>query len=170
MTPALFTRALYEALLPIDLLPATREIVIAQGALESGWGKSLVSRSGFNHWNLTAGKSWRGPVIGGGDLEYPPDGGPPVRIRQRFRRYGSHHEAVVDYFAFLRGFRRYARALDALLLGKDGEFLTWLRNDDPATAEVEGGFFTAPLADYRLGFLRCLADVRRLLAAREAVA
>ena len=159
MSPAIFTRALSEALSTLrELSPTAREIVIAQGALESGWGTSLASRLGFNHWNLTAGSVWKGPVIGGGDLEYPPDGGPPAKIVQRFRKYPDHLSACEDYLSFL-GTKRYAKALPALLAGDGATFVVELRR---------AGFFTAPLDSYQLGFAACLARARRILTGELA--
>lgn len=155
MTPSIFARALHEALSTMkELSPTTREIIIAQGALESGWGSTVASRQGFNHWNLTAGSKWTGPVIGGGDLEYPPDGGPPVHIRQRFRKYPDHLSACQDYLAFL-GMPRYSAALPALMRGDGATFVVELR---------KAGFFTAPLEEYQPGFAACLARARRIIA------
>lgn len=168
MTPLSFTTALMAAMGGIDLLQPTKLIVIAHGAHESGWGKSRAS-SAHNVWNLTRSKSDTRPIIAGGDQE--PDGHGGWRpITQRFRAYGSDEEAVRDYLTFLRVNPRYHAAHEALLLGWCSEFIRRIHDDDPTTAQVEGGFFTADLAGYQSGVAGCLATVRKVLAPAPGVA
>lgn len=169
-----FIARLWAPLAGYALSDQARELVVAHGALECGWGASSVSRHAFNHWNLTAGTRWLHggkAVFRAGDLEYPPEGGAPRRITQPFRRYATDDEAVADYVAFLRESSRYRAAFAQLRLAAPGEFVKRLRDDDPRTPEVEGGFFTAPLAEYQQGFAARLAEVRRIRrddqAARE---
>ena len=169
MTPRSFTTSLMEAMSGLDLREPSKHIVVAQGAHESGWGTGRASRFGFNHWNLTRIPSDTRPVIQGGDLEYDGKGG-VKKITQRFRAYASDIEAVRDYLTFLRVNPRYHAAHEALLLGWCSEFIRRLHDDDPTTAHIEGGFFTANLAGYQAGVAGCLATVRKLLAPAPGVA
>jgi flagellum-specific peptidoglycan hydrolase FlgJ len=167
VTPREFVARLALALEPTSLSLAAREIVIAHGAHESGWGKSEPSRF-HNFWNLTRTKNDPLPVVLSGDVEFGKDGR-AVPIVQRFRAYTSDWAAVEDYLGFLQR-PRYLPAYEALLAGNAAEFVRRLRDDDPATRQLEGGFFTAPLAPYQASIAGCLATVRRLLAMPEGVA
>lgn len=89
-------------------LPAP--LILAQAALESGWGKREVrgddgSRS-FNLFGIKADRSWRGPVVEATTTEYVD--GVPQRSRARFRAYASYDESFTDYAKFITGNPRYA--------------------------------------------------------------
>jgi len=88
-------------------------VLIAQSALETGWGQSIlndhVGRSSLNLFNIKAGSYWEGPSVGVTTLEF--DNGIPRPQRARFRAYGSIAESFRDYIALLRGQPRYAAAL-----------------------------------------------------------
>ena len=70
-------------------------MLIAQDALESGWGKSAQGK--FNYGNLTPGKSWKGKVVTGNDHDSK---GKP--ITQKFRSYNSIDEYAADKVQFLK--------------------------------------------------------------------
>lgn len=70
-------------------------MLIAQDALESGWGKSAQGR--FNYGNLTPGRSWKGAVVNGRD--HDSKGNP---ISQKFRSYNSIEEYAADKVQFLK--------------------------------------------------------------------
>ena len=84
--------------------------MVAQAALETGWGKSEPRRAdgrpSYNLFGIKAGKSWNGPVVEAASSEYV-DG---VREQQvgRFRAYGSYAEAFNDYAQLLVSNPRYA--------------------------------------------------------------
>jgi hypothetical protein len=137
-------------------------ILAAQAALESGYGKTRAFREGFNFGNVSAGASWAGPVILGGDLEYSV-GGEVKRITQRWRKYGSLAEAVSDFFLLL-SWSRYRPARAALFAGDAAAYAARLRNDDPSTATIEGGYYTAPLAEYQAGLSSALTASRKAVA------
>ena len=69
--------------------------LIAKNALESGWGKS--AQGDFNFGNITAGRSWTGRTIQGGDRNAA---GQP--ITQQFRAYDSLDGYVADEIQFLK--------------------------------------------------------------------
>lgn len=140
-----------------DLSPDDRArvaaIVAAQAGLETSDGRTVAWREGWNFGNVTAGSSWHGPVVEGGDTE-PDAAGVYVPIVQRFRKYGSIREAVGDFFRLL-SWTRYVAARDALMRGDADGYAAALR---------AGGYFTAPLEDYRGGI------AARLPTALEALA
>ena len=153
--------------------PATKALIVAHAAYESGWGKGLAFRKGNNPWNLTAGASWGGSVVSGGDEEFVPGSTTPKKITQRFRAYSGLSQAVADYLSFL-GFARYAEAKSKLLAG-DPTFVIELganTRDSSGTivnawpsGMVKGGFYTLPIPDYVGGFNSILTDVETILAA-----
>ena len=87
--------------------------MVAQAALETGWGKSeprLPSgRSSFNLFGIKAGKSWSGAVVEAATSEVVD--GQPQRQIERFRAYSSYAEAFSDYAHLLASNPRYAAVL-----------------------------------------------------------
>lgn len=148
-----------------DLSPEARReagrIVAAQAAHETGFGKAVAWREGWNFGNVTAGASWTGPVVLGGDTE-PDASGRYVKITQRFRKYASLGESVSDFLRLL-SWPRYRAARDALFRGDLDTYALRLRDDDPATVQIEGGYYTAPLASYTAG-LRALYVAAKVAA------
>ncbi len=90
-------------------------LVLAQGALETGWGAHVIhdanGESSHNLFNIKASGEWDGPAVEVSTVEF--HGGAPVQLRDRFRAYDSIESAVRDYLAFLQGNRRYQGALDS---------------------------------------------------------
>jgi flagellar protein FlgJ len=88
-------------------------ILIAQAALESGWGRSMMRRDGgesaYNLFGIKAGRGWQGDVVTVPTLEY--EGGVAVRREAAFRAYGSLAESFEDYAALIGGSPRYVGAL-----------------------------------------------------------
>ncbi|QTL38593.1 flagellar assembly peptidoglycan hydrolase FlgJ [Xenorhabdus budapestensis] len=86
-------------------------LLIAQAALESGWGqREILTEEGkpsHNLFGIKAGKSWQGPVTQITTTEYID--GEPKKIRDSFRVYGSYLEAVTDYVKLLAENPRYAK-------------------------------------------------------------
>jgi peptidoglycan hydrolase FlgJ len=110
--------------------------IIAQAALETGWGTSLPAGAGHdagnsnNVFGIKAGASWHGERVEAATTEFV-DG--VARGEQaRFRAYGSVAENVADYVSVLRQ-PRYA---DALGTGSDVRAF--------ATALQHGGYATDP--------------------------
>ena len=124
------------------------DIVAAQAVLETGGGATPAWQKGWNFGNVTAGASWHGPVVEGGDLEYTADGTSSKRIVQRFRAYTDLRAAVADFLALL-SWSKYRDALAALSRGDATGYASELR---------KGGYYTAPLAEYQGGIARALAD------------
>ncbi|MRR49968.1 MAG: flagellar assembly peptidoglycan hydrolase FlgJ [Rhodocyclaceae bacterium] len=89
------------------------QFMVAQAALETGWGKSEPRRDdgspSFNLFGIKAGRNWNGPVVEAGTTEYV--NGVPQRQVERFRAYGSYAEAFRDYADLLRSNPRYTAVL-----------------------------------------------------------
>ncbi|GAB4175132.1 MAG: flagellar assembly peptidoglycan hydrolase FlgJ [Rhodocyclaceae bacterium] len=87
--------------------------LIAQAALETGWGRSELrlpdGSPSHNLFNLKAGRGWAGASVEAQTTEYV--AGSPVRQAERFRAYASYAEAFADYARLIRS--RYAAALGA---------------------------------------------------------
>lgn len=91
------------------------QVIMAQAALESGWGRREIraedGRPSFNLFGIKADRSWRGPVIEATTTEYV--NGSAQKTRSAFRAYSSHEEAFSDYARFLSRNPRYASVRNA---------------------------------------------------------
>ncbi|HHO59175.1 MAG TPA: flagellar assembly peptidoglycan hydrolase FlgJ, partial [Thiotrichales bacterium] len=115
------------------------EIIIAQSALETGWGqKMMTDHSGSNANNLfgiKADERWSGERVSVATLEFRD--GVAAKENAEFRAYRSIGDSVDDYVSFLQNSPRYQQALD-----HGGDMTSYLRNlqqagyaTDPAYAE-----------------------------------
>lgn len=77
-------------------IPAS--ITLAQGILESGAGKSALTRNANNHFGVKAYGGWTGPVYLAWDDE---------EQKSRFRKYSSATESFRDHVQFLKNNSRY---------------------------------------------------------------
>lgn len=85
--------------------------IVAQAALETGWGTSKPADAGgssHNVFGIKAGASWQGASVTSDTTEYV--AGQAGTERARFRAYGSLAENVADYVRVLRE-PRYSEAL-----------------------------------------------------------
>jgi len=89
------------------------QLIMAQAALESGWGKREIraddGRSSYNLFGIKADKSWKGPVVETTTTEYV--NGVAQKIQAKFRAYSSYEESFTDYARFLTSNPRYANVL-----------------------------------------------------------
>lgn len=87
--------------------------LVAQAALETGWGRSQPrladGRPSYNIFGIKAGRNWTGPTVEASTTEYA-NGAAEQRV-ERFRAYGSYAEAFRDYAGLLAGNSRYAGVL-----------------------------------------------------------
>jgi flagellar protein FlgJ len=87
--------------------------MIAQAALESGWGRHEIrhadNRPSFNLFGIKAGESWKGPVVETVTTEYI--NGVPQKMVEKFRAYNSYAEGFQDYANLLLNNPRYAAVL-----------------------------------------------------------
>ena len=83
-------------------------VLVAQAALETGWGKHVPA--GNNYYGIKAGSSWSGPTQ---DLDSPEfENGRMVSRNSRFRAYPSVLESMQDYVSLITGNERYSAAAD----------------------------------------------------------
>ena len=89
------------------------QLIMAQAALESGWGKREIraddGKASYNLFGIKADKSWKGPVIETTTTEYV--NGVAQKTQAAFRAYGSYEESFSDYARFLTSNPRYANVL-----------------------------------------------------------
>jgi flagellar protein FlgJ len=109
--------------------------LLAQAALETGWGRSVPCNANgdcsFNLFGIKAGSQWSGATVSVPTLEF--EEGIPVRKVERFRAYDSPADSFRDYAALIRDSSRYASARGA---GDNIEAF--------ATALQQGGYATDP--------------------------
>lgn len=89
--------------------------LVAQAALETGWGKSIIRTgdggSSYNLFGIKTHQSWSGDSARVLTTEYRD--GKPVREVAKFRAYDSYAQSFEDYVSFLQGNGRYQKALSA---------------------------------------------------------
>ncbi len=121
-----------------EMLGVPAEYIVAQAALETGWGrKPLLTDTGADSHNLfgiKAGASWTGAGVEHMTTEY--QYGLPVKQTERFRDYDSHEAAFMDYAQLLK--RRYPLAVGAE------------SPDAFASGLVAGGYATDPAYGQKL--------------------
>jgi len=87
--------------------------LVAQAALESGWGKNEIRAANgspsYNLFGIKAGRSWAGATTEVQTTEFVD--GAPRSTRAKFRAYGSYAEAFRDYAEVLRSRPRFAAVI-----------------------------------------------------------
>lgn len=90
-------------------------LILAQAALESGWGQRQIRRENgepsFNIFGVKATASWKGPTTEITTTEY--ENGEAKKVKARFRVYSSYLEALSDYVGLLSRNPRYAAVTTA---------------------------------------------------------
>ncbi|ALB62404.1 Flagellar protein FlgJ [peptidoglycan hydrolase] [Cronobacter condimenti 1330] len=90
-------------------------LILAQAALESGWGQRQIRKENgepsFNIFGVKATSSWKGPVTEITTTEY--ENGEAKKVKAKFRVYGSYLEALSDYVGMLTRNPRYAAVTSA---------------------------------------------------------
>jgi flagellar protein FlgJ len=108
--------------------------LVAQAALETGWGTSQpADASGTSHnlFGIKAGANWHGASVTADTTEY--SSGTPGTERAVFRSYEDIAESVADYVRVIRDDPRYSAALNT-----GGDVRAF------ATALQRGGYATDP--------------------------
>jgi len=111
------------------------QVMLAQSALETGWGKhQILKKDGspsFNLFGIKAQQGWEGESAEITTTEYR--GGLAMKEQANFRSYDSYGDSFKDYAKFLKSNERYQSALEHL--------------DDPkefAMALQDSGYATDP--------------------------
>lgn len=112
------------------------DVLLAQAALETGWGRKIPQAedgsSSHNLFGIKADSGWSGDRVTVGTLEYRD--GVAQRENASFRSYDSWEESFSDYVGFLNDNPRYAPALNS---GGDADaFLSQLQQSGYATDPV----------------------------------
>jgi flagellar protein FlgJ len=124
--------------------------LIAQAALETGWGRSQPGGDSHNLFGIKSGTHWNGASVQAITQEF--DGGVASRVDASFRAYGSPRESVEDYVRLIRDNPRYAGAMNT---GSDVQAF--------ASALQRGGYATDP--DYARKLAAVAAEVGQRIAA-----
>ena len=89
-------------------------VLVAQAALETGWGKYSMKGSygqeSHNLFGIKADSRWQGKTVSVMTTEYTD--GVVSRERAKFRAYDSPKESFDDYVDFIKNSPRYQEALD----------------------------------------------------------
>lgn len=96
--------------------------LVAQAALETGWGKSMIrQRDGSNSHNLFGIKStgWQGEKASASTTEYV--NGKPTREVAGFRAYDSFEHSFNDFVSLLENNDRYRTAIQVASKSGDSE-------------------------------------------------
>jgi len=97
-----------------SVLKVDPQAIMAQAALETGWGKHVLrdeqGENSFNLFNIKAGKQWSGERLSVNTTEYTD--GQAYQEEADFRRYPSLFSAFQDYVQLLQQ-PRYKEALAA---------------------------------------------------------
>jgi flagellum-specific peptidoglycan hydrolase FlgJ len=102
--------------------------VVAQAALESGWGRAAI---GHNLFGIKVGSGWNGTrqlVTTREVIE-----GQSVMVQDWFRDYDSFADSIADHFAFLQRNRRYAACFDPNDSKTDQQYFQALKDAGYAT-------------------------------------
>jgi flagellar protein FlgJ len=139
-TPQDFVEHLYpQAVAAAQSLNIDPKALLAQAAVETGWGKFVIhQQDGNNSHNLfgiKADKRWEGNKAVVDTLEYVND--VPEKQQAAFRSYSSFGESLNDYINFVKTNPRYEQALKSTESTR--EYFTQLQKagyaTDPAYAE-----------------------------------
>jgi flagellum-specific peptidoglycan hydrolase FlgJ len=96
-------------------IPAS--FTVAQAALESGWGKSLLATRGRNLFGVKAGHEWKGAVLTLNTREFI--GGKWVLVEAHWRKYFDWLDSIEDHANFLLFNPRYKPAFAHPMHGED---------------------------------------------------
>lgn len=115
-TPEAFVSALWpHARRAAQRLGVPPDVLVAQAALETGWGQHMITdatgRSSHNLFGIKATGGWQGRQASVSTLEFI--NGVPERRREPFRVYASIAESFDDYVQIIENRPRYAPAREA---------------------------------------------------------
>lgn len=89
------------------------KLLLAQAALETGWGKHIIqdNKEGFSYnlFNIKADQQWKKKSISFNSLEE--ENGVMLKKNSSYRSYPSYAESFNDYVSFIKSNPRYEQAL-----------------------------------------------------------
>ncbi len=114
-------------------LGVSTDVLVAQSALETGWGKHAMKKPdgsvAFNLFGIKAGNGWTGQSVTHNTLEFRQ--GAMQQEKANFRAYDSIADALDDYVSFVQTRSRYASALNHG--GSDSHYVKGLQKAGYAT-------------------------------------
>ena len=132
--------------------------IMAQAALETGWGRSLPTdasgRSSFNLFGIKATGNWQGASTASMTTEFV--NGRSTRSVESFRAYDSFESSFADHALLLSRSPRYAGAVNA---GDDVHAY--------ATALQRGGYATDP--NYARKLVAVAESIDQIMAERAPI-
>ncbi|MCP4983462.1 MAG: flagellar assembly peptidoglycan hydrolase FlgJ [Gammaproteobacteria bacterium] len=141
-------------------LGVSASLLVAQAALETGWGRHMMKfddgRSSNNLFGIKAGVGWSGGSLSKSSLESR-DGILQSQV-SNFRAYASPAQSIADYVDFVQNNPRYQPALKHV--GDDQAYIRELHNagyaTDPHYADkvlniLNGGVLQGTLAELKQG-------------------
>jgi flagellar protein FlgJ len=136
-------------------------VLLAQSALETGWGRHVPKRadgqSSYNLFGIKADRRWNGDAVRVGTVEFRD--GVAQREQAKFRAYASPTDSFRDYVDFLRTNPRYGTALAS---DKPQDFVRGLQR---------AGYATDPqYANKILTIYQRLQDTLATLATHDSLA
>lgn len=153
--------AFLESILPAarqaaEALGVSPRAVLAQAALETGWGRAVPrdsdGRSSHNLFGIKANERWNGPRVDQMTTEYV--GGVAQRQVESFRAYASPAESIADHARLLARSPRYAA-----VRGTGDDIAAY------GSALQQGGYATDP--NYARKLEAVASTVDRILARRN---
>jgi flagellar protein FlgJ len=133
------------------------EFIVAQAALETGWGQHVMhngkGQNSHNLFGIKASPDWQGATVSIESVEVVDGVAQPVK--SRFRAYPDYESAFADYAAFIGGSERYASVRNTSNV------------NDFTRGLADGGYATDP--EYGNKVARVLDDVNATQIARLGV-
>jgi peptidoglycan hydrolase FlgJ len=131
------------------------DVVLAQAALETGWGKHLIhdasGENSFNLFNIKASGDWQGKRISVSSLEHKD--GLMQQERSAFRCYDNLQHSFADYVSLIKDNPRYENARAAGL--DSAEYANALQKSgyatDPEYAQKIKKIIASPAIQQALG-------------------
>ncbi|WP_187265407.1 flagellar assembly peptidoglycan hydrolase FlgJ [Reinekea thalattae] len=116
-----------------DAIGVSAKVLVAQAALETGWGdKQIKTESGdssFNFFGIKANHNWQGESASTLTTEYID--GHAIKINEPFRAYSDPQQSFDDYAQFITQHDRYNSAVENA--DDDASYVTELQNAGYAT-------------------------------------
>lgn len=114
-SPKEFVQSLYpQAQAAAERLGISAKALIAQAAVETGWGKFMIHQGDGNNahnlFGIKADRRWNGDKAVIDTLEF--ENNLPQKQQAAFRSYSNFSDSLNDYVDFVRSNPRYEQALD----------------------------------------------------------
>jgi len=140
-------------------LGVSPQVLIAQAALETGWGNATQTlpngQSSYNLFNIKADQRWQGPKLNVKTLEYAD--GVANQQQAAFRVYQNYQQSFHDYVDFIKGNPRYETALKSAESPQaytqelqQAGYATDPRYADKVMDILQRNINSSPLSDYML--------------------